>query len=118
MIWNRAHAELSYLQEIDKWKDKVMAEDTGIKAASKYHVNYSQGRIQNFGGSNSNPTHFLECRFVVKYQNRVHPCRNALTPTPQPVKLLSFWLFTKSCAIVTYHYVVSFVHVFTNLQYA
>nr|XP_022299000.1 uncharacterized protein LOC111107887 [Crassostrea virginica] len=28
MIWNRAHAELSYLQEIDKWKDKVMAEDT------------------------------------------------------------------------------------------
>ena len=51
MIWNRAHAELSYLQEIDKWKDKVMAEDTGIKAVSKYHVNYSQGRIQNlFGG--------------------------------------------------------------------
>ena len=38
MIWNRAHAELSYLQEIDKWKDKVMAEDTGIKAVSKYHV--------------------------------------------------------------------------------
>ena len=50
MIWNRAHAELSYLQEIDKWKDKVMAEDTGIEAASKYNVNCSQGRIQNFGG--------------------------------------------------------------------
>ena len=74
MIWNRAHAELSYLQEIDKWKDKVMTEDTGMKeAASKYHVNYSQGRIQNFfflgGGSNSPPTLLLECRYVVKYQN-------------------------------------------------
>ena len=50
MIWNRAHAELSYLQEIDKWKDKVMAEDTGIEAASTYNVNCSQGRNQNFGG--------------------------------------------------------------------
>lgn len=30
MIWNRAHAELSYLQEIESWKDRVASAGTGI----------------------------------------------------------------------------------------
>lgn len=29
MIWNRAHAELSYLQEMESWKDKVASAGTG-----------------------------------------------------------------------------------------
>uniref|UniRef100_K1Q2Q7 Uncharacterized protein n=1 Tax=Magallana gigas TaxID=29159 RepID=K1Q2Q7_MAGGI len=28
MIWNRAHAELSYLQEIESWKDRVASAGT------------------------------------------------------------------------------------------
>ncbi|XP_062591134.1 uncharacterized protein LOC134252666 [Saccostrea cucullata] len=35
MIWNRAHAELTYLQEIESWKDKVQSEESRDESDGK-----------------------------------------------------------------------------------